>query len=262
MAVTTVLRTIARDRKRKLNWSTRAMAFHAVLLIKVLGIKVHPKSRGSGLRGETNFLILSNHLSYLDVFVISSIFPASFIASVDEVKGAFILGKATELSGGFFVERRNRAGLRNEIESISEILSMGINVALFPEGTTSNGDQVLPFKTPLLSIAEKAGVEILPLCIKYRSIDGEEITEKNRDLVHYYGDMKFFDHLFKLLSVKSIDVELMLLDKIDPQSMASRKDLARSVYDLINGAFNNGGREESREDGDSEITKPSRINRM
>ena len=220
------------------------MSFHAVLLIKVLGIKVHLKSRGSGPGGETNFLILSNHLSYLDVFVISSVFPASFIASVDEVKGAFLLGKATELSGGFFVERRSRSGLRTEIEAISQILSMGTNVALFPEGTTSNGDQVLPFKTPLLSIAEKAGVEILPLCIKYRRIDGEELTEKNRDLVYYYGDMNFFDHLFKLLPVKSIDAELMLLDNIDPQSMASRKELARSVYDLISGAFDSEGRVE------------------
>jgi 1-acyl-sn-glycerol-3-phosphate acyltransferase len=182
-------------------------------------------------------LILSNHLSYTDIFVISSFFPASFIASVDEVKSDLLLGKATELSGGYFVERRSRSGLRTEIESISEILKLGINVALFPEGTTSNGDRVLPFKTPLLSIAQKAGVEILPLCVRYTRIDGEPLTAKNRDSICYYGDMKFFDHLFRLLCTRSVDAELILLDRIDPHTASSRKEMAKSVYDMINSAY-------------------------
>ncbi len=206
---------------------------------KMLGVRVSLKVRGNGIGSEKSVLILSNHLSYVDIFVISSFFPVSFIASVDEVKSDPLLGKATELSGGYFVERRNRSGLRTEIESISEILELGTNVALFPEGTTSNGDRVLPFKTPLLSVAEKAGVEILPICIKYTSIDGEDITNKNRDLIYYYGDMRFFDHFFKLLSVGYVEAELKVLDKIDPQAARSRKDMARSVYDIISSAYMN-----------------------
>jgi 1-acyl-sn-glycerol-3-phosphate acyltransferase len=217
------------------------LSFHSALMNKALGIRVSLQSRGNGIGSGKSVLILSNHLSYVDIFVISSFFPVSFIASVDEVKSDLLLGKATELSGGYFVERRNRSGLRTEIESISEILELGINVALFPEGTTSNGDRVLPFKTPLLSIAQKAGVEILPLCLKYTSIDGEALTDKNKDLIYYYGDMKFFDHLFKLLSVRFVDAELTLLDKIDPRTASSRKEMARSVYDMINSAYMNEG---------------------
>jgi len=212
---------------------------------KTLGIRVSLQGRGNGIGSDKSMLILSNHLSYTDIFVISSIFPVSFIASVDEVKSDLLLGKATELSGGYFVERRSRSGLRAEIEEISEILKLGINVALFPEGTTSNGKQVLPFKTPLLSIAEKAGVEILTLCIKYTRIDGEALTDENRDLICYYGDMKFFDHLFKLLSVRSVEAELTLLDKIDPRTASSRKEMARSVYDMINSAYMNDGSAET-----------------
>jgi 1-acyl-sn-glycerol-3-phosphate acyltransferase len=241
VVTTYILRTIARDKKRKINWSTRAMSFHSIILNKALDIKVHLKNRRSAAGGKNNFLILSNHLSYLDVFAIASIFPASFIASIDEVRDAFLLGKMTELSGGFFVERRSRSGLRAEIESITEILRMGLNVALFPEGTTSNGERVLPFKTPLLSVAERAGVEILPLCIKYRRIDGENVNETNKDLVYYYGDMKFFDHLFKLLPLKSIDIELILLDNIDPRSVSSRKEMARSIYYMISSEFQEDG---------------------
>lgn len=194
-------------------------------------------NRGSAPNEKKNYLILCNHLSYLDIFIISSFFPASFIASVDEVRNTFLLGKVTELSGGFFVERRKRSGLRAEIESISELLKMGINVALFPEGTTSNGERVLPFKTPLISIAQKAGTDILPLCIKYRRINGEEINARNRDLVYYYGDMKFFDHFFDFLSVGSVDVELTMLESIDPLSGASRKELAASAFNSINSAY-------------------------
>lgn len=211
---------------------------------KALGIRVRLQGRGNGIRSDKSMLILSNHLSYTDIFVISSIFPVSFIASVDEVKSDLLLGKATELSGGYFVERRSRSGLRTEIEAITGILKLGINVALFPEGTTSNGERVLPFKTPLLSIAEKAGVEILPMCIKYTGIDGEALNEKNRDTICYYGDMKFFDHLLKLLTVRSVDAELTLLDKIDPSSASSRKEMARSVYDMINSAYMSEGRAE------------------
>ncbi|MEW6145073.1 MAG: lysophospholipid acyltransferase family protein [Thermodesulfobacteriota bacterium] len=229
------------DKKRKLVWSTRFASFYNSLLVKTFGINVSVTDRrNTSPRGGSNYLILSNHLSYLDIFIIFSIFPATFIASVDEVKDTFLLGKVTELSGGFFVERRNRSGLRREIESITDILRLGVNVVLFPEGTTSNGERVLPFKTPLLSMAEKGGVEILPLCIRYSRIDGEELNENNRDLVYYYGDMKFFDHFNKLLTVKSIDAELILLEKIDPDEAQSRKELASSVYGIINDTFLNG----------------------
>lgn len=172
--------------------------------------------------------------------IIFSIFPASFVASVDEVRDDFLTGKVTELSGGFFVERRNRSGLRSEIEAMTEILRLGVNVALFPEGTTSNGERVLPFKTPLLSIAEKGGVNILPVCIRYTKIEGKDIDVHNRDLVYYYGDMKFFDHVGKLLPVKSIDAELTIFEDINPAASASRKELADTVYDIINDAFVNG----------------------
>lgn len=194
-------------------------------------------NRGSALNEKKNYLILCNHISYLDIFILSSFFPASFIASVDEVRNTFLLGKVTELSGGFFVERRSRSGLRAEIESISGMLKMGINVALFPEGTTSNGERVLPFKTPLISIAQKAEKDILPLCIKYRRINGEEINARNRDLIYYYGEMNFFEHFFDFLSVSSVDVELMMLESINPVSGASRKELAASAFSAISSAY-------------------------
>src|SRR5690606_9112228 len=145
----------------------RISSFYTGLLAKNFGVKARIKNASRGFSKDRNYLILSNHLSYLDIFILFSEFPASFIASVDEVKEMFLLGRVTELSGGYFVERRNRSTLRADIDEIANILKLGINVVLFPEGTTSTGEGVLPFKTPLVSAAGKAGVEVLPVCIKY-----------------------------------------------------------------------------------------------
>lgn len=234
---TTVVRKILRDRKKRLYTCMRLTSFFSKLMKKNFGITVRIDKSGSGYSEEKTYLILSNHLSYLDIFLLFSEFPACFIASVDEVKETFLLGRATELSGGFFVERRNRTNLRSEIESIVDILKMGLNVVLFPEGTTSSGEQVLPFKVPLLSVAQKAGVEILPVCIRYTKINGEEIGRHNRDLVYYYGDMEFFEHADTLLTVKSIDAEIRILDPVDASSSNSRKDLAFELHDIISSAY-------------------------
>lgn len=237
---------VVRNKRKRLHLATKISSFFNRVLVKSLGINVSLTGRVDALSGHKNYLILSNHLSYLDIFIIFSFFPASFIASVDEVRETFLLGRITELSGGFFVERRSRSGLRAEIEAIADLLKMGLNVALFPEGTTSNGEGVLPFKTPLISIAQKAGAEILPLCIRYRKIDGKEIDAGNRDLVYYYGDMEFFTHYFKMLTVKSIDAELKVLDPIDPRSGRSRKEIANSAFNAISSAYKNRSGEEKR----------------
>ncbi len=152
----------------------------------------------------------------------------------------FLLGRITALSGGYFVERRNRSTLRTDIDEIADILRCGVNVALFPEGTTSTGERVLPFKTPLISAAEKAGVEVLPVCIKYRRINGEDIGPENRDLVYFYGDMEFFSHVGKLLNVKEIDVEVTILEPLSVSSTGSRKDLSENVYSAISSEYAGG----------------------
>ena len=237
MAVTGLLRLIIRDKKKKLHAVTKVSSHLNRALTKSLGIEVRVNDPAGVIHGSENYLILSNHVSYLDIFVIFSYFPASFIASVDEVRETFLLGRVTELSGGFFVERRSRSGLREEIKSITGLLDMGLNVALFPEGTPSNGEGVLPFKTPLISIAQRAGVNILPVCMKYTGINGEQIGPGNRDLVYYYGDMNFFDHFFKLLTLKSIDAELTVLEEINTGSALSRKELADAAYSAIESAY-------------------------
>jgi lyso-ornithine lipid O-acyltransferase len=188
---------------------------------------------------DRNFLIVSNHLSYIDVFIIFSIVPSVFIAN-SELKEEFLLGTLTRYGGGVFVERRNRTKLSEEIDLISDLLNDGFNVVLFPEGTTSNGDGVLPFKNPLMTAAMRSVVDIVPICVKYRRIDGEDINSTNREDIYYYGDARFFDHALRLLSHRSVDAEMEELKKIEVMPEHTRKELSNLAYDLISSAYLSG----------------------
>jgi 1-acyl-sn-glycerol-3-phosphate acyltransferase len=225
-----------RNKRRKLIYLSKITSTVSKIGLKLLGVKVDVKNYENLSKSDKNCLIISNHLSYVDIFMISSLIPSIFIAN-SELKEEFLLGKVTRFSGGVFVERRNRTNLLEEIEKISNLLKEGFNVVLFPEGTTSNGERVLPFKTSFLDSAIRSNVDILLVCIKYRKINDEDVNPKNRDLVFYHGGMKFFEHFFKLLSLKSVNVELTFIERIAANSYLSRKELAKLAFDTINSAY-------------------------
>lgn len=235
MGVSLIVNLLIRNKSRKLSFFSNFTSFACKLAIKILAIRVKvnnfdPESP------YTNQLIVSNHLSYLDIMVLSSIMPSLYITSV-EVQKTFFLGFMAKMGGSLFVERRSKTKLLEEIERITSILKMGFSVTLFPEGTSSNGDKVLPFKGSLFSTAEKAGTPILPVCIKYQSINGKPITIANRDLIYYYGDLLFFPHLVKLFFVRDVQVNVTFLNKISVNGK-ERKEIVDSCYDCITTAYN------------------------
>lgn len=234
---TGITRLIVRDKQKKVYYCNNITSYLSRYALKALAINLRVKNEDNSFKNNQNYLILSNHLSYIDIFVLFSYFSAAFVASIDEVQQNIILGKATEYSGGIFVERRNRSNIKQELDSISETIERGLNVVLYPEGTTSNGDQVLPFKSSFLAVAERSDIEILPVCIKYKKINNSNINSENRDLIYYYGGMKFFPHFFRFLEVKSIDVELRILDVINSADHPSRKEISSLSYQAINNAY-------------------------
>ena len=227
---------VVRDEKRKLTFFSHVASFIAKLTLMLLSIKVAAKGIDRLNRGDKNYLIVSNHVSYLDIFVISSVSKSVFVAN-SELGEEFPLGTVTRYGGGIFVERRNRTKLLEDIEYISKVLGMGINVVLFPEGTTSNGERVRSFKTPFLSPALKYKTDILPICLKYKTVNGEEINNENRDLVFYHGSISFFGHFFRMLNTGSITVEVSELEKIPVDNSSNRKELSELAHDRINSAY-------------------------
>ncbi|MEW6145116.1 MAG: lysophospholipid acyltransferase family protein [Thermodesulfobacteriota bacterium] len=225
---------IARNKEAKLRYFSRISSFYLRAALRVLGVKVTWRNINKLGKGKENYLIVSNHLSYIDIFAIFSTVPAVFVAN-SELEDAFLLGAIIRYSGGVFVERRNRSRLLKDMQNIKDILYMGFNVVLFPEGTTSDGRGVKPFKTSFLDVAQGSGVRVLPLCIRYRKIDGKEVDAASGPLVYYHGEITFFEHFFRLLGLRSISVELEELEAISPGH--PRKELAGIAYERISLAY-------------------------
>ena len=189
-------------RKRKLlrniNWYSR-------LALRLMRVKVIARGR-TPADGE-NFLMVSNHMSYLDMIVLASVQPSVFVTSVD-MGQVFFLGTMAEIGGSLFVERRNRDRIDHDVAQIEYALNRGFDVTLFPEGTSGNGVEVLPFKRSLLTAALNSGTPVLPVTLKYFEIDGKPFSEENRDIVCWYGRQSFLPHFFRLLSVKSVSAKV------------------------------------------------------
>jgi lyso-ornithine lipid O-acyltransferase len=206
------------------------------LMLRLLGVRVHVKHGERLLESEVARLVVANHLSYIDVLVIASVVPSLFITSV-ELGSTPVLGMLARLGGSIFVERRKATKLRQEIPIISHALRSGLRVTLFPEGTTSNGRRVQPFKNSLFHAAILAQTDIQPLCLRYIGVNGKPLNEHNCDSVFYYGGATFFRHFPRLLSLTSIDVEIVPLKIILFREKVTRKELAIRTHEVISAAY-------------------------
>lgn len=176
-------------------------------------------------------IIISNHMSYLDIIVYASIRPSVFISSVEMQKTPF-LGFLATLGGTFFVERRDPKLIKLEIDKMAELVEAGFNVYLFPEGTSTDGSQILPFRSSLLAAANGADIEVVPACIKYLRIDGMDFSPENCDYVCWYGDMGFAPHLWNFLSKDHIEVKATYFPPIH-SATANRKEITQTAHKLI-----------------------------
>jgi 1-acyl-sn-glycerol-3-phosphate acyltransferase len=231
-----IIRLLPVGEKARRSSAIRTTSFFSRLMLALLGVRVHVKQGDRVNNTGKPRLIISNHLSYIDVFILSSFMPAVFVTSV-ELKDTALLGLLASFGGSIFVERRKATGLKKEIGAVAAVLEQGFSVALFPEGTTSNGDRVQQFKNSLFDSAVVTRTDILPVCLRYTKVDGERLTPRSRDAVCYHGGMTFFQHFPKLLSLKSVEVELIPLKTIVVSPHHSRKDLAALAHNAISAAY-------------------------
>lgn len=216
------------NRRRVGAWYTHKMCRIAV---KFLGIDISANGRRNLEPGGK--LIISNHMSYFDIMVFAAIRPAVFISSVEMQKTPF-LGFVASLGGTFFVERRNPKLIKLEIGKMSSLIRNGFNVVLFPEGTSTDGSVILPFRSSLLASA--SGVEVVPACIKYEEIDGEPFSKDNCDYVCWYGDMTFAPHLWNFLHTKNIKAKATFFSAIN-SAVNDRKFITQKAHQLITSEY-------------------------
>lgn len=239
VAQASVGKLLIKDEVRRRRYYIENITRYASRALKAMSFEVEAAGVEGKFEGGKNYLIVSNHMSYIDVLCLSSVHSSMFVTSKDMGEN-FFLGTLAELGGSVFIERRHRGQVERDLSQISEALRQGFDVVLYPEGTSTNGETVLPFKKSLLMAAVEAGVDILPMTVKYTHINGEPFSKANADKVCWYGDMTFAPHLMALFGVKSVKAKLEFLEPIKVTKESTRQDLAEKAYSAILASYSDG----------------------
>lgn len=182
-------------------------------------------------------LVVGNHLGFIDILATASIRPNLFVTS-REMRETPVLGLITELAGCIYVERRSRANIRGELGEMIDYLKKGFRIVLYPEATSTNGEQVLPFKRTLMTAAAHAEVPILPYVFNFREINGEPGFQlKYRDHVCWYGDISFFTAIWRSFGLKSLVCEVEFLSPVYTKTDDDRATVADAVREMIVAKF-------------------------
>lgn len=186
-----------------------------------------------------NFVV-SNHLSYLDGFILGSIFKVVYV-SKKQVKSWPFFGLIARLGGTVFIDREKKYLSPEYVADIKEALKGGVNILLFPEGTSTNGEKTLPFQSLFFSSPIQAEAGIIPVTIFYTRLNGRDIPDEEKDRLHWYGQVPFHIHLWQVLSIKRIGVCVIIHDRIEAGAYenhpTSRHELAGAVYNIISGVY-------------------------
>lgn len=206
--------------QKKLSVTTRQWA-NGEAWIFGLKVKIHGDiSKHSGL-------IVSNHVSYMDIMLLGSIFPLRF-APKDDIKSWPVLGWLISLSRPVWINRSSKQASIKVLNDFKETVNNGISLITFPEGTTTSGlAELLPFKSTIFETAIADNLPVYPVLIKYED-----------DSIAWYGDGDpLLIHAWKILSKWHIKAHLYLLPPIMPEKDTNRKDFSVLVYKQMNENF-------------------------
>jgi 1-acyl-sn-glycerol-3-phosphate acyltransferase len=203
-------------------------AYHR-MLARLFGLKI--RIVGVPVRGE-GVLIVANHTSWLDIVIFSALQPLSFVAKA-EIAGWPLFGTLARLQRTVFVERARRAATGQARDAIRDRLMKGDCLVLFPEGTSNDGNTLLPFKSALLGAAEATladghHVKVQPVSAAYVGLHGLPMGRENRPYFAWYGDMAMMPHLWEALLAGPLDVVVQFHDPLSLDTL-DRKTLTRQA---------------------------------
>jgi lyso-ornithine lipid O-acyltransferase len=210
--------------------------YHGIIC-RILGIRITTTGRRTD---EWPVLIVANHTSWLDISVITAVAPVVFVAK-REVAAWPVFGLLAKLQRSVFVDRTRRHKTREVNSEIAQRLAGGDPVVLFGEGTSSDGNRVLAFRTALIGSARDALAEadhvarvwIQPLSVAYTAMLGLPLGRRNRNHVAWYGGMSLWPHLRRLVAQGAIDVVVSWGEPIPYDELSERKTVARRLEDEV-----------------------------
>ncbi len=219
-----LLRLDPRLARRFPNWYHRRVC-------RLLGLRIHIDGE---VATDRPVLLIANHTSWLDIPVLSAVAPVSFVAK-KEVAGWPFVSSLARLQRSVFVDRTRRTAVGKATGDILARLAQGDTIVLFAEGTSSDGNRVLPFLTSLFAAAkpsardavEPTDAVVQTLSLVYTRLHGIPLGRADRPRVGWYGDMEMRSHAWHVLKAGPLDVEIRVGPPVPLTSFADRKDLAR-----------------------------------
>jgi len=208
-------------------------------LCRLFGIRI--RVIGTPVQGE-GVLMVANHTSWLDILIFSATARVSFVAKA-EVASWPLFSTLAKLQETVFVERTRRSQTAQARDQIRERLLAGDALVLFPEGTSNDGNRVLPFKSALMGAAEATigvdetgrarHVQVQPVSTAYVAVHGMPMGRENRPLFAWYGDMELVPHLWESLKTGPIDVVIEFHPALSVDTIGGRKELAAIAESII-----------------------------
>ncbi len=214
-AVVVPFTSSARQLALRQRWSAR--------LLKILGIRLHADAPFIG----PGSLIVANHVSWLDIFVINAAFPTTFVSKA-EVREWPLAGWLAARHETVFLRRGSRGHARIVNGEIAALLAAGRHVTVFPEGTTTDGSHVLGFHGALLQAAIEASAPLQPIAITYRLPDGQYTRAPAYD-----GDLSLLDSLRAIVAEPQIIARLRVGEPLSVIDLPDRKTLAHLARERI-----------------------------
>lgn len=227
-----------------IHYSALHLGFPRKTLVPMLWHRVAMRATGTRVRvigelaSEKPLMLVCNHASWADIMVIGSTLPVSFIAK-SEVAGWPFVGWLARMQRSVFVERDRKRSSGKQASDVSRRMSEGDAILLFAEGTTGDGNYVLPFKSTLFGAAKLAlddGFErvfIQPMTIAYTRYHGLPMGRMHRALISWVGDTDLAPQIWKLLQEGGIDVELRLGAPVPFDVKSNRKAIAAQTEEAV-----------------------------
>lgn len=215
------------NKKWIIRWKNLIIKRWAVITALILGIKINTK----GKPPQPPFFLVSNHLSYIDVVPLWLYLDTTFVAK-SEVRSWPFFGLATRVLGILFINRELKRDVHRMNQQIAEAISDEQGIVLFPEGTSTKGEKVLPFNTSLLQYPADRKMPVHYAAISYASFDPNRPAHQ---YICWWGDMPFFSHFWELLKMPGFEANIQFGER--EIICKNRKDLAQQLHQAVSEQF-------------------------
>lgn len=202
-------------------------------LLALLGIRI--EAAASGLGDIENGLLVCNHISFIDIFVLNALLPSGFVAKSDVARWPLI-GWLSRHNDTVFIERGSRRAAHDTQRNMLAAFGAGKRLVVFPEGTTTAGDRLLPFHAALFQSAVDAAVPVHAICLSYRGNDGLYSAAPA-----YIDDISLLACLTTVLEARGLTVRVVLAARFEPP-LADRRHLAHRAHQAVTTALSHSGR--------------------